>query len=60
MLNSLSQFQAQGWEIRLFWIGFAWKDRQSKIVPHRYKVLPNHSTFNLMKKVFNSVLIESE
>jgi hypothetical protein len=31
MLTSLSQFQAQGWEKRLSWISFAWKDRLSKI-----------------------------
>jgi hypothetical protein len=27
MLTSLSQYQAQGWEKWLSWIGFAWKGR---------------------------------
>jgi len=31
MLTSLSQFQAQGWEKWLSWIGFAWKGKLSKM-----------------------------
>jgi hypothetical protein len=38
MLTSLSQFQSQGWEKWLSWIGFAGRYRLSTICPNRYKV----------------------
>jgi hypothetical protein len=33
MLTSLSQYQAQGWEKWLSWIGFAWKGRHFTMYP---------------------------
>jgi hypothetical protein len=32
MLISLSQFQAQGWEKWLSWIGFPWENKVSMIL----------------------------
>jgi len=40
MLTSLLQFQSQGWEKWLSWIGFSWKDRLYTYSPIGIKSYP--------------------